>query len=58
MRKLNEADKAVKDKIKELQLFVNDELRAGNLSDLDMGQRLINDIQIIHHIWTKDKDSI
>lgn len=57
-RELNTSDLEVKNKIKELQLFVNSKLKAGELSDGNMGQRLIDDVQILHHIWTKDKNGI
>jgi hypothetical protein len=57
-RALNKADKEVQAKIRELQLFVNEHLKAGNLSNAKMGQLLINDIQAINHIWTKDKGTI
>jgi len=55
-RPLNEVDKEIEAKIKELQLFVVE--RQNTVSDIDMGQRLITDIQIIRHIWTKNKDSL
>ena len=55
MRTLNGADQEVSDKIYELQLFVNEKLKRGELSDMNMGQRLIDDIQLLRHIWKKDK---
>ena len=55
-RKLNKVDEEIRNKIKELQLFVAQNLN--DVSDISMGQNLINDIQILHHIWTKDKGSI
>jgi hypothetical protein len=58
MRKLNHDDELVKAEIKKLQLFVADKLTNGKLSDLEAGQRLVTDIQIIHHIWIKDVDGI
>lgn len=58
MRELNQADIEVKDKIMELQLFVAEKLSRDELSDIIAGQLLIDDIQTIHHIWTKDKGSI
>ena len=48
----------VSDKIFELQLFVNDRLKDGRLPEINMGQTLIDDIQIIRHIWTRDKGTI
>ena len=58
MRILTAAEQEVADKIFELQLFVNDRLKDGKLPEINMGQTLIDDIQIIRHIWTRDKGTI
>ena len=58
MRTLNTPEQEVADKIRELQLFVNDRLIDGRLPEINMGQCLIDDIQLLRHIWTKDKGSI
>jgi len=52
----NETDEEILEKIKELQLFVAGRLK--DVSDISMGQNLINDIQTLHYIWRKDKNSI
>jgi len=57
-RQLNETDKEILDKIIELQLLIANRLAEGKVSDISMGQNLVNDVQIIRHIWTKDKGSI
>ena len=57
-RELNKADEEVSAKIKELQLFVNAKLSGNELSDNGYGQRLINDVQLLRHIWTKTRNSM
>ena len=58
MRPLNSDDTEVKEKIKELQLFVADKLNNGSLSNIERGQLLVNDIQLLRHIWIKDEGTI
>ena len=55
-RELNEADKEILDKIKELQLFVAESICYDHLSDMNKAQILINDIQTIHFIWRNELD--
>jgi len=51
MRQLNSTDKEILKKIKELQLFVCD--RVNDVSDIQQGQVLIDNIQFIHLVWRK-----
>ena len=55
-RELNEYDQEVLDKLDELRFLICDV--HNKLSDIGMGQRLIDDVQILTHIWTKNKGSI
>ncbi len=58
MRTLTDTEQEVSDKIFELQLFVNGKLRTGKLPDINKAQLLIDDIQLLRHIWTKNEGTI
>ncbi len=58
MRTLTDTEQEVSDKIFELQLFVNARLRNGKLPDINKAQLLIDDIQLLRHIWTKNEGTI
>lgn len=52
-------NKEIAEKIYELQLFVANKIKhKKDMTDIDKTQKLINDIQLIHHIWTKDENAI
>ena len=50
-RALNTADTEILNKIKELQLFVNEKMINNEVSNISKSQILINDIQMLHLIW-------
>jgi len=56
MRSLNFAENEINEKLEEVQKFVA--FRLENISDINRGQRLVNDIQLLRHIWTKEEDTI
>ncbi len=58
MRTLTDTEQEVSDKIFELQLFVNARLRNGELPEINKAQLLIDDIQLLRHIWTKNEGTI
>ncbi len=58
MREMSDADIEIRHKIKELQLFVNDKMVKGEVSDMKRTQCLIDDIQLINHIWQKDDEEL
>lgn len=58
MRELTRAEFEIGLKIEQLQLFVNERLKDGRIPDLSKGQALIDDIQLLRHIWTKEDGSI
>jgi len=57
-RVLNYVDEEIKRRLKSLQLFVNDKMRANEISDMKRSQALVDDLQLLHHIWTKDENSM
>ncbi len=70
MRELNNVDKEIQSKLEELRLFVAKRWKDGAaleqggeidievVSDVKMTWSLLEDINTIEHIWTKDKGTI
>ena len=54
MRTLNPAEEEIRVRLRELQLFVAEKARSGQVSEYEKTGKLIFDLQLLVHIWTKD----